>query len=73
MELQKWLDGPGSSWNDATLADALSVSRAAVYQWRTGANLPSVPMLARLQELSGGMVTAAAMVRAVERARDGAR
>jgi hypothetical protein len=56
-----WLKQSGMSAQD--LAEALGVSRAAIYKWISGECLPSAAMLARLEALSQGKLTARSFVR----------
>lgn len=56
-----WLKGSGLSVQD--LAEALGVSRAAIYKWISGECLPSAQTLVKLEALSVGKVTARSFVR----------
>lgn len=56
-----WLKGSGMSAQ--TLAEALGVSRAAIYKWISGECLPSAATLVKLEALSGGKITARSFVR----------
>lgn len=61
MDLHTWLDLPGNDGKAAWLAGELSRSRAAVSLWReSGVPLPLMP---RIAQLSGGVVTVEAMLR----------
>ena len=56
-----WLSQSGLSVQD--LSEALGVSRAAIYKWIHGENLPSAALLVKLEAMSGGKVTARSFVR----------
>ena len=56
MGIQEWLKAEG--WSAARLARALSVSRAAVSACLTGKSRPSGEMLAKIQRITYGEVTA---------------
>jgi transcriptional regulator with XRE-family HTH domain len=51
-----WLSQSGMSVQD--LSEVLDVSRAAIYKWINGENLPSAATLIKLEALSQGKVTA---------------
>lgn len=60
MDLHTWLDKPENKGKAAWLADQFGIERAAVSLWRSG----GVPLdrMKRVEELTGGAVTVAAMV-----------
>lgn len=61
MELHEWLDLPENKGRAMWLADQLGRSRAAVSLWRDeGVPLPLIP---RIAELTGGLVTEERMLR----------
>ena len=51
-----WFKESGMSAQD--LAVVLGVSRALIYKWKGGGCYPSVPVLAKIEALSKGTVTA---------------
>ena len=61
--LQAWLDD--AEMEPHELALLLRVSRQAVHQWLSGQTLPSAEMLAKLEEVSDGRVTARSFVEVV--------
>lgn len=56
-----WLKQSGLSAQ--SLAEALGVSRSAIYKWISGECLPSASILVRLEAMSQGRVTARSFVR----------
>lgn len=71
MDLGRWLESPaGAGWTIPALAERLGVSRAAVYQWIAGNNMPQGKTLAALEELTGGVVRASTMQRHVDAVRN---
>ena len=56
-----WLKQSGLSAQ--SLAEALGVSRSAIYKWISGECLPSATILVRLEAMSQGKVTARSFVR----------
>jgi predicted transcriptional regulator len=63
-DLRCWLDA--SDFSVTSLATRLGVSRQAVYGWISGESLPTTLHLIKLQDLSGGRVTALSFVAAVK-------
>lgn len=60
MDLHTWLDKPENKGRAAWLADQFNIERAAVSFWRD-AGVP-LDRMERVQELTGGAVTVAAML-----------
>lgn len=56
-----WLKGSGLSAQD--LAEALGVSRAAIYKWIGGECMPSAATLIKLEAISQGKITARSFAR----------
>jgi transcriptional regulator with XRE-family HTH domain len=58
MTLKEWLEEAGRS--GTWLADQVGVSHQAVYLWLSGKTLPRAVILARIEEITEGRVTARA-------------
>lgn len=58
MTLKEWLEEAGRS--GTWLADQVGVSHQAVYLWLAGKTLPRAVILARIEEITEGRVTARA-------------
>ena len=57
MSLKNWMESAGVGASE--LALRLGVTRQAIYAWLWGKAYPSLPHLLKLEEISGGIVTAA--------------
>lgn len=58
--LKQWMEERGLSLSE--LARTLGVSRQAVQQWVKGSSYPSTPVLAQLEKISEGRITARSFV-----------
>ena len=63
MTLKDWLENEDHGrWDVASIADRCEVSRATVYAWIDGTNLPLLENFAVLEGISGGRVKVASLV-----------